>query len=145
MKKRGRVRNRPTIINDEPRDAKPLNWSKSSVSVGHEDLRMGNRNLDSSTLHRRSSSIQGSHINQRPWAVQLDMAYPGYRVAVEYDGRQHAEGAQFEIDADRWYAIEREGWIVVRALAHHLRSPGLVADRVREALTSRGWAPRAKR
>ena len=81
----------------------------------------------------------------RRFVARLDMAYPGYRVAVEYDGRQHAEGAQFEIDADRWYAIEREGWIVVRVLAHHLRSPGLVADRVREALTSRGWAPRANR
>lgn len=104
MKKRGRVRNRPTIINDEPRDAKPLNWSKSSVSVGHEDLRMGNRNLDSSTLHRRSSSIQGSHINQRPWAVQLAQRTSGQ---FRPDPCEHAVQPRDDFFADRARGIRK--------------------------------------
>ena len=95
MKKRGRVRNRPTIINDEPRDAKPLNWSKSSVSVGHEDLRMGNRNLDSSTLHRRSSSFQDvthqpTSLGSTPRARTVVLPKQGHTANVRAPGELEA-------------------------------------------------------
>lgn len=73
--------------------------------------------------------------------ARLDMAYPRYRVAVEYDGRQHAEHGQFARDADRWAEIEASGWILIRVLAHHLASPGLVVARTRRALLARGWMP----
>lgn len=70
------------------------------------------------------------------FVARLDMAYPDARVAVEYDGRQHAESAaQFERDADRWHAIASEGWTVVRILSHHLRDSGRPAlSRIRAAL-----------
>lgn len=55
--------------------------------------------------------------------ARLDLAYPEQRVAVEYDGRQHADPDQFRRDADRWRAIDAEGWTLVRVLAHHLQSP----------------------
>ena len=41
MKEQGRVSDRPALINNQPRDAKPLNRSKSSISVRHENLRNG--------------------------------------------------------------------------------------------------------
>lgn len=35
------------------------------------------------------------------FVARLDMAYPRHRVAVEYDGRHHADAEQFRRDADR--------------------------------------------
>lgn len=75
--------------------------------------------------------------------ARLDLAYPRYRVAVEYDGRVHAEHvAQFRRDADRWDAIRAAGWQHVRILAHHLRpDPGVAVDKVTTALLAGGWTP----
>lgn len=76
------------------------------------------------------------------FVARLDLAYPAYRVAVEYDGRQHAELAQFRRDADRWPAIAAQGWLLVRVVDHHLEDPtrSVVAP-VDRALRSRGWRP----
>ncbi len=69
------------------------------------------------------------------FVARLDMAYPQQRVAVEYDGRQHAEGAQFVRDADRWRAIGDEGWTLIRVLSHHLVTPTRhIVEPVRRAL-----------
>lgn len=69
------------------------------------------------------------------FVARLDMAYPRHRVAVEYDGRQHADPEQFRRDADRWRAISAEGWTLVRVLAHHLATPGHdIVTPVRRAL-----------
>lgn len=69
------------------------------------------------------------------FVARLDMAYPEQRVAVEYDGRHHAEGEQFVRDADRWRAISDEGWTLVRVLFHHLADPrGSIVAPVRRAL-----------
>jgi len=76
------------------------------------------------------------------FVARLDMAYPDHRVAVEYDGRQHADVAQFRRDADRWPAIASQGWNLVRVVDHHLRDPDrrIVGPTVR-ALRARGWRP----
>lgn len=74
------------------------------------------------------------------FVARLDLAYPAYRVCVEYDGRHHAEAAQFARDADRWAAIEAEGWTLVRVLSHHFSHPQRdIIERTRRALRSRGW------
>lgn len=57
------------------------------------------------------------------FVARLDLAYPDQRVAVEYDGRQHADTEQFRRDADRWRAIAHEGWTLIRVVAHHLDAP----------------------
>jgi very-short-patch-repair endonuclease len=64
-------------------------------------------------------------------------------VAVEYDGRVHAEDAvQFAKDADRWDRIRDQGWQHVRILNHHMRDSGEPAVRkVAEALIRAGWRP----
>ncbi len=74
--------------------------------------------------------------------ARLDMAYPEYRVAIEYDGRQHAQDvAQFERDADRWHDIREEGWELVRVLSHHvIRDGGRPSvERIKTVLRRRGW------
>src|SRR6218665_2947464 len=58
MEEIGGVSKRTPLNNDQPRDAQPLNRSKSSISVRHEDLRTELGQLDNSTLHRRPSSFQ---------------------------------------------------------------------------------------
>ena len=75
--------------------------------------------------------------------VELDLAYPRWRVAPEYDGRVHAEDArQFAKDADRWDLIRSLGWDHVRILNHHLRGNGGAAvTKVRDALVRAGWRP----
>lgn len=72
---------------------------------------------------------------------RLDESFPAYRVAVEYDGRQHAFSvAQFRRDADRWDAIRDAGWHLVRILDHHLSpDPEVAVAKVRDALVARGW------
>jgi hypothetical protein len=79
--------------------------------------------------------------------ARLDEAFPAYRVAVEYDGRQHAFSvAQFRRDADRWDAIRDAGWHLVRILDHHLSpDPEIAVAKVRAALIARGWKDRARR
>jgi very-short-patch-repair endonuclease len=41
---------------------------------------------------------------------RLDLAFPAQKLAVEYDGEWHLEGAQPRLDAQRRRAIEAEGW-----------------------------------
>jgi hypothetical protein len=75
--------------------------------------------------------------------AELDLAYPRWRVAPEYDGRVHAEdAAQFAKDADRWDRIRAHGWDHVRILNHHMSGSGDHAVRkVRDALMRAGWRP----
>jgi hypothetical protein len=75
--------------------------------------------------------------------AELDLAYPRWRVAPEYDGRVHAEDAeQFAKDADRWDLIRALGWDHVRVLNHHMRGDGRSAvAKVRDALMRAGWRP----
>jgi len=77
------------------------------------------------------------------FVAELDLAYPRYRLAVEYDGRVHAEnGRQFARDADRWASIRALGWQHERVLAHHLVGDGRLAVAiVRDALCRAGWTP----
>lgn len=77
------------------------------------------------------------------FVARLDLAYPGYRLAVEHDGRTHAfDEQQFAKDADRWDAIRSEGWTHVRILSHHLRpDPRRALTKVTDALVAAGWRP----
>lgn len=77
------------------------------------------------------------------FVAEIDLAFPRWMVAVEYDGRVHAEDErQFARDADRWAAIRAAGWDHVRILNHHLRGRGAPAVALaRDALIRAGWRP----
>lgn len=72
---------------------------------------------------------------------ELDLAWPEYRVAVEYDGRDHTRGDRRWRDVDRLDALRREDWLIITVTAHQLARPTWVTDRAGEALLDRGWVP----
>jgi hypothetical protein len=68
----------------------------------------------------------------------IDLAYPDYKVAVEYLGQFH--GAQFAQDIERVEGLRAAGWIVIQVSSSLLfGNPAELVRRVRNALTSRGW------
>jgi hypothetical protein len=75
--------------------------------------------------------------------VHADLGYPEWKVALEYEGRQHAERDQFDRDIDRYSLMGADGWLVLRFANRHM-SEAIVVDRTRRALLSRGWRPDAR-
>jgi hypothetical protein len=71
--------------------------------------------------------------------AHADLGYRQYRIAIEYEGRQHAEPGQFGRDVDRYSLMAADGWLVLRFARRHLDGPTVVVDRTRRALVSRGW------
>lgn len=69
----------------------------------------------------------------------VDMAYPRYRVAIEYQGQLH--GTRYSKDIERIEALRRAGWIVIQVTSALIGRPDELVARVREALVSRGWKP----
>ena len=61
-----------------------------------------------------------------------DLGYARWKVALEYEGRQHAEPDQFGRDIDRYSLMAADGWLVVRLARPPPASiPPLVIDRAR--------------
>lgn len=77
--------------------------------------------------------------------AHADLGWARHRVAVEYEGRQHAEPGQFGRDVDRYSLMAAGGWLVLRLAARHLGGPAVVVERSRAALLGRGWHPTAAR
>lgn len=73
-------------------------------------------------------------------AVHADLGYEEWKVALEYEGRQHAEAEQFGRDIDRYSLMGAGGWLVLRFATRHLNQ-WTVVERTRGALISRGWRP----
>jgi hypothetical protein len=73
--------------------------------------------------------------------AHADLGYTRWKIALEYEGRQHAEADQFGRDIDRYSLMASDGWLVLRFAARHVNGPAVVVDRTRRALVSRGWRP----
>ena len=70
--------------------------------------------------------------------ARVDMAWPEFRVAVEYDGAQQwTNPKQRRRDIERLAALEALGWIVIRVSSDMLRTSAVVVQRVRAAIASR--------
>ena len=82
--------------------------------------------------------------------LHVDLGWPEYQVAVEYDGRWPSDltgdapiGGSAEpehLDRRRLNQLQAAGWIVVHATGARMGRafPGLLSE-LREALRSRGW------
>lgn len=71
--------------------------------------------------------------------ARLDMGWPRWKVAVEYDGAQHwTDGRQRAWDIDRMVLLEAAGWVIVRVSADLLKRFHTVIDRVETAVRARG-------
>lgn len=72
--------------------------------------------------------------------AHADLAYPSFRLVLEYDGDQHrTDQAQYYVDIDRLERITREGWRVIRINRRHMRDPKRLENLVRQALVDAGW------
>ncbi|WDZ85644.1 DUF559 domain-containing protein [Micromonospora cathayae] len=69
-----------------------------------------------------------------------DLAWPEYRVAVEYDGQWHADPDQLHRDRKRLNQLVAAGWLVLHVTGRRLRHdfPAVVRE-VRAALSTCGW------
>lgn len=66
----------------------------------------------------------------------LDMGWPEFKIAVEYDGEHHrTRRSQYSWDVRRSEMLQRRGWIVIRVVADD--SSADVVRRVRDALARR--------
>jgi hypothetical protein len=72
--------------------------------------------------------------------THADLGFEEWKVALEYEGRQHADVDQFGRDIDRYSLMAADGWIALRFANRHL-NPATVLDRTRRTLISRGWRP----
>jgi hypothetical protein len=73
--------------------------------------------------------------------AHADLGYSRWKVALEYEGRQHAEREQFGRDVDRYSLMAADGWLALRFAARHLGRQSAVVGRTRRALEFRGWRP----
>jgi hypothetical protein len=74
--------------------------------------------------------------------ARLDMAYPGLKLAIEYDGRGHLTAWQQEADARRLNKLDECGWSVRRFTSTDvLCTPDAMAVQVREAIARRSRRP----
>jgi hypothetical protein len=69
---------------------------------------------------------------------RIDLAWPGLRIAVEYDGVEAHEGREARDDA-RQSDLERRGWIVIRVDRDDLRDLTRVKQALRGAFARRGY------
>ncbi|WUR59655.1 hypothetical protein OHS32_32095 [Micromonospora chokoriensis] len=69
-----------------------------------------------------------------------DLAWPEYRVAVEYDGQWHSDADQLHRDRRRLNLLVGAGWLVLHVTSRRLHGefPAVLRE-VRAALASRGW------
>lgn len=91
-----------------------------------------------------------NHVIFNEWgapAVWPDAAYVKERIALQYDGRHHAEVEQYQRDIKRQALTERLGWREVRVQHEDLLGPRPeVVDKVRRALfTGRDLAANARK
>ncbi|MDQ2795804.1 MAG: hypothetical protein M3Y06_01325 [Actinomycetota bacterium] len=74
------------------------------------------------------------------WLMRFDLSYPAWRIAVEYDGRQHAESSrQWVHDVGRREWLDTNGWRLVVVLSGDLfGKAGATLARVECVLAERG-------
>jgi hypothetical protein len=78
------------------------------------------------------------------WGTEVahaDLGYRRWKIAMEFEGRQHAEREQFGRDVDRYSLMAADGLLVLRFAGRHIGGPVVIVDRTRRALLSRGWRP----
>ena len=75
---------------------------------------------------------------------RADLAYPGPKVIIEYQGDHHRDQAQWRADITRISRLEADGWFVIQVNADDLAAPMELTERVRRVLATRGDAPRGK-
>jgi hypothetical protein len=73
------------------------------------------------------------------WRRRFDLCYPGIRLIIEYDGKQHADPEQWEKDLERREEFDDEGYRIIVVTAKGIyRQPARTLNRIRRQLVLRG-------
>lgn len=118
------------------REALPLLVSASaSAPESHLRLRLQEWGLPRPLLDHDVFDREGTLIGCS------EIAYPQYRLAVEYEGDHHrVDLRQWDRDIEKYRRYEQNGWEVIRVTRTLLyRRHDLLREQVLEALTRRGW------
>ena len=80
------------------------------------------------------------------WLRRFDLSYPEHRLAIEYDGRQHAESTrQWQRDVERREGLDQDGWRLVVVLSRGVNGrPRETLDRVVAAMRACGMPARIR-
>ena len=72
--------------------------------------------------------------------IRLDLSYPGLKLIIEYDGRQHAEDIkQWNRDLERREVFDDTEWRILVVTAKGIyHEPERTLERIRKALVNRG-------
>jgi len=72
--------------------------------------------------------------------MRFDLSYPGLKLLIEYDGRQHAEDSlQWRRDLERRELLDRGDWRLLVVTAEGIfKEPARTLSRIRTALKERG-------
>ncbi|MBG6108573.1 hypothetical protein [Frigoribacterium sp. CG_9.8] len=68
-----------------------------------------------------------------------DLAFPEYRVLLEYDGAVHRQEHQFHVDIARLDGLMEERWRVIRVDKQLMAARATLLGKVHTALTAAGW------
>jgi G:T-mismatch repair DNA endonuclease (very short patch repair protein) len=74
------------------------------------------------------------------FVARVDLAWPEYRLAVEYDGQWHADPAQLHRDRTRLRQLTAAGWRVYHVTREDMRDVPRIAAEIAEILRARGMS-----
>lgn len=75
--------------------------------------------------------------------ARLDLAYPAWKIAIEYEGDGHrTDKAQWRRDIARQRDLEEHGWLVIRLTEADLEDPKPFLSRLRRAVRARAEVSR---
>ena len=77
-------------------------------------------------------------LDGRRFVARVDLAWPEWKVALEYDGHDHTLDDRRGHDVDRLDELRRLGWVVITVTSRQFARPGWIESGVREALVERG-------
>lgn len=80
-------------------------------------------------------------IHRGEWLARADLAWPEWKVIVEYDGQHHLDEARRRHDAVRRNLLQDAGWLVIVLTGRDLHRMEPALQLIRSALHARGWRP----
>lgn len=80
-------------------------------------------------------------IIDRGWVACADLAWPEFRVIVEYDGKHHGSERQRHQDAMTRNELAAHGWQVRVLTDRHFRHLPATVQMIAETLIAQGWRP----
>ncbi len=80
-------------------------------------------------------------VDHGSWLARADIAWPEFRLIVEYDGAVHLAEDKRRHDAVRRNLLQDAGWLVIVLTGRDLHRPQQALELIRSALLLRGWHP----